>query len=150
LRVMTMTDAENEEMRQSDPRTRRILERTESLPEDQLLKMHGTVRELRSFDEDFFGDDQHLTEAEVNGVALRPGDRVKIKPKSRADIMDIALAGRIALIEAIEQDAEDRIHLALVLEDDPGKDLGFMRQPGHRFFYALDEVEVYQETHESE
>jgi hypothetical protein len=150
LRVMTMTDAEKEEMRQSDPRTRRILERTESLPEDQLLKMHGTVRELRSFDEDFFGDDQHLTEAEVNGVALRPGDRVKIKPKSRADIMDIALAGRIALIEAIEQDAEDRIHLALVLEDDPGKDLGFMRQPGHRFFYALDEVEVYQETHESE
>jgi hypothetical protein len=56
--------------------------------------------------------------------------------------MDIALEGKIATIEAIEEDAEKRVHLALVLDDDPGKDLGLMRQPGHRFFYTLDEVEV--------
>ena len=141
LRVMTMTDAEKEEMRQSDPRARRILERTESLPDDQLLKMHGVVRELRSFDEDIFGSNRRLDRALVDGVVLRPGDRVKIKPKSRADIMDIALTGKIAAIEAIEQDAEGRIHFALVLDDDPGKDLGYMRQPGHRFFYTVDEVE---------
>jgi hypothetical protein len=146
LRIMTMTDAEKEEMRQSDPRTRRILERTESLPEDQLLKMHGVVRELRSFDEDFFGNDRRLEEAEVDGVVLRPGDRVKIKPRSRADIMDIALTGKLAAIEAIEQDAEGRIHFALVLDDDPGKDLGYMRQPGHRFFYTIDEVEPVPEA----
>ena len=48
-------------------------------------------------------------------------------------------------IVVIEQDAESRIHLALVLDDDPGKDLGFMRQPGHRFFYTLDEVEPVSE-----
>jgi hypothetical protein len=153
LRVMTMTDAEKEEMRQSDPRARRILERTESLPEDQLLKMHGVMRELRSSDEiqaliseDFFGNDRRLEEAEVNGVVLRPGDRVKIRPRSRADIMDIALTGKIAAIEAIEQDAEGRIHFALVLDDDPGKDLGYMRQPGHRFFYTIDEVEPVLEA----
>jgi hypothetical protein len=146
LRVMTMTDAEKEEMRQSDPRARRILERTESLPNDQLLKMHGVVRELRSFDEDIFGNDRRLDEAELNGVMLRPGDRVKIKPRSRADIMDIALTGKIAAIEAIEQDAEGRIHFALILDDDPGKDLGYMRQPGHRFFYTIDEVEPIPEA----
>jgi len=146
LRVMTMTDAEKEEMRQSDPRARRILERTESLPEDQLLKMHGVVRELRSFDEDIFGSDRRLEEAELNGIVLRPGDRVKIWPRSRADIMDIALAGKIAAIEAIEQDAEGRIHFALILDDDPGKDLGYMRQPGHRFFYTIDEVEPVPEA----
>jgi hypothetical protein len=146
LRVMTMTDAEKEEMRQSDPSARRILERTESLPEEQLLKMHGVVRELRSFDEDIFGNDRRLEEAELNGVVLRPGDRVKIRPTSRADIMDIALTGKIAAIEAIEQDAEGRIHFALVLDDDPGKDLGYMRQPGHRFFYTIDEVEPVPET----
>ena len=146
LRVMTMTDAEKEEMRQSDPRARRILERTESLPEDQLLKMHGVVRELRSFDEGFFGNDRRLEQAERDGVVLRPGDRVKIKPKSRADIMDMALTGKIAAIEAIEQDAEGRIHFALVLDDDPGKDLGYMRQPGHRFFYTIDEVEPVPEA----
>ena len=146
LRVMTMTDAEKEEMRQSDPRARRILERTESLPEDQLLKMHGVVRELRSFDEDIFGNDRRLDQALVDGVVLRPGDRVKIKPKARADIMDIALTGKIAAVEAIEQDAEGRIHFALVLDDDPGKDLGYMRQPGHRFFYTIEEVEPVTEA----
>jgi len=150
LRVMTMTDAEKDEMRQSDPRARRILERTESMPEDQLLKMHGVVRELRSFGDDpfsdeFFSNDRRLEVAEVNGVQLRAGDRVIIRPKSRADIMDMALEGKIATIEAIEEDAERRIHLALVLDDDPGKDLGFMRQPGHRFFYTLDEVEPVSE-----
>jgi hypothetical protein len=146
LRMMTMTEAEKEEMRQSDPRARQILERTESLAEDQLMKLHGTWRELRSFDVDFFGASHRLEVVEVDGVPVRVGDRVKIRPKARADIMDIALAGRIATIEAIEQDAEHRIHLALVLDDDPGKDLGFMRQPGHRFFYLIDEVEIFQEN----
>ena len=36
-------------------------------------------------------------------------------------------------------------NLPLVLDDDPGRDLGMMRQPGHRFFYATDEVEVVKE-----
>jgi hypothetical protein len=45
------------------------------------------------------------------------------------------------LIEAIEEDLEHHIHLAVVLEADPGKDLGLLRQPGHRFFFAIEEVE---------
>jgi hypothetical protein len=61
--------------------------------------------------------------------------------------MDMAIAGRIAIIEAVEQDAEERIHLALVLEDDPGRDLGFLRQPGHRFFYGVDEIEPLEAAH---
>jgi hypothetical protein len=146
LRVMTMTDVEKKEMRQSDERARQLLERTESLPEDQLWKMHGVVRELRSLDDDFFSNDRRLEAVDVNGVQLRTGHRVRIRPKSRADIMDIALEGKAAVIEAIEHDAENRIHLALVLDDDPGKDLGFLRQPGHRFFFGLDEVEPLVET----
>jgi hypothetical protein len=55
--------------------------------------------------------------------------------------MDIALAGKTAVIESIELDAENRIHLALVLDEDPGKDFGMLRQPGHRFFYGVHEVE---------
>jgi hypothetical protein len=80
----------------------------------------------------------------VGGVDLREGDRVRVRPKSRADVMDLAVAGKIAIIESIEQDAESKMHLALVLEDDPGKDLGFLRQPGHRFFYTADEVELLE------
>ena len=59
--------------------------------------------------------------------------------------MDIALAGKIAIIEALEQDVENEVHFALVLEDDPGRELGLMRQPGHRFFYGADEVEPIRE-----
>ena len=36
--------------------------------------------------------------------------------------------------------------MAVVLDDDPGRDLGFMRQPGHRFFYAPEEVELLAES----
>jgi hydrogenase maturation protease len=48
LRIMTMTDEEKQEMRDSDERTRKILERTENLPEEQLMKLHGALRGLRN------------------------------------------------------------------------------------------------------
>jgi len=51
------------------------------------------------------------------------------------------LAGKTRWWKAVEQDAENRIHLAVVMEDDPGRDLGLSRQPGHRFFYSTEEVE---------
>lgn len=75
------------------------------------------------------------------GVDLRRGDRVRLWPQKSADIMDIALAGRVAEIEAIEVDYDDQIHLAVILDDDPGRDLGALRQPGHRFFFSPEEVE---------
>lgn len=77
----------------------------------------------------------------VAGVTLRAGDYVRVRPRAKADALDLALAGRVAVIESIEVDVEDKTHLALVLEDDPGRDLGMARMPGHRFFYGSDEVE---------
>ncbi len=47
LRIMTLTDDEKREMRQSDDRAREILERTESLPEEQFMKLHGVLRGLQ-------------------------------------------------------------------------------------------------------
>jgi hypothetical protein len=55
--------------------------------------------------------------------------------------MDLALAGKTAIVEAIEQDYDDQVQLAVVLDDDPGRDLGLLRQPGHRFFFRPEEVE---------
>lgn len=75
------------------------------------------------------------------GVQVKPGDRVRIWPQKSADIMDMALKGKVAIVEAIERDFEDHIHLAVVMEDDPGRDLGMLRQPGHRFFFSPDEIE---------
>jgi hypothetical protein len=48
LRILTMTDDEKREMRQSDQRARQILERTENMPPEQFMRLHGAMRELRS------------------------------------------------------------------------------------------------------
>jgi hydrogenase maturation protease len=78
---------------------------------------------------------------EVDGVTLRARSRVRLRPNPGGDIMDVALAGRTAVVEGIDQDMEGNLRLAVVVEDDPGRDLGERRQPGHRFFFAPEEVE---------
>ena len=103
--------------------------------------MHGTIRGRQFSSEDFFNPNTRLEHVTVNGTDLMIGHRVQIRPQGRADVMDLALEGKIAVIESIEQDAENRVYLALVLDEDPGKDLGMLRQPGHRFFYGVNEVE---------
>jgi hydrogenase maturation protease len=77
----------------------------------------------------------------VEGVALRARSRVRLRPHTGGDIMDLALTGRVAVIEGIDQDTDGNLSLAVVVVDDPGRDLGERRQPGHRFFFAPDEVE---------
>ena len=47
LRIMTLTDDEKREMSQSDERARLMLERTETMPVEQLMKLHGVLRGLR-------------------------------------------------------------------------------------------------------
>jgi hypothetical protein len=50
LRIMTLTDEEKREMSQSDERARQMLERTETMPVEQLMKLHGVLRNLRPAD----------------------------------------------------------------------------------------------------
>ena len=77
----------------------------------------------------------------VGPAEIRQGDRVRLRPRGRADIMDLALAGKAATVASIEQDFEGQVYLAVTVDDDPGKDLGALRQPGHRFFFRPEEVE---------
>ena len=86
-------------------------------------------------------DKATLDHVEIGGVVVRRGDRVRLRPKEGGDILDIALRGQIATIESIEEDYENSQHICVVLDDDPGRDLGMMRQPGHRFFFTPAEVE---------
>lgn len=76
----------------------------------------------------------------VGPAEIRQGDRVRLRPRGRADIMDLALAGMTATVEAIEQDYDGQVYLAVTVDADPGKDLGSLRQPGHRFFFRPEEV----------
>lgn len=77
----------------------------------------------------------------VDGIEVRRGTRVRLHPRDDADLFARALDGRTAVVEGIEQDMEDHIQLTVVADDDPGRDLGERRMPGHRFFFAPDEVE---------
>ena len=77
----------------------------------------------------------------IAGVEYRNGGRVRLWPLGDADIFDLALKGKTATIAAIEQDYEDRYHLAVTVDDDPGRDLGAAGQVGHRFFFHPEEVE---------
>ncbi|MEV0230993.1 hydrogenase maturation protease [Nonomuraea sp. NPDC050786] len=80
-------------------------------------------------------------EVVVGGVRIGPGSKVRLKPKSQADIFDLVLDGREAVVESVEQDDEGAFHVAVTLDDDPGRDLGEARLPGHRFFYSAEEIE---------
>jgi hypothetical protein len=47
LRILALTDDEKAEMRAADARARALLDRTEALTGDDLMRMHGTIREVR-------------------------------------------------------------------------------------------------------
>ena len=80
----------------------------------------------------------------ISDMEVRPGNRVRLLPRKGGDILDIALEGQVATVESIEEDYEGKAHLSVVLEEDPGRDLGLLRQPGPRFFFELSEVEPLQ------
>ncbi len=121
LRILTLTEAEKREMA-SDPQSRALLQRIETLPHDAILGMHGAIRP-------------------PSAAHPHIGDRVRLRPQGRADAFDILLTGKVATIVSIEVDFEDTTLLAVTVDDDPGQDLGAGGMPGHRFFFRPDEVE---------
>jgi hypothetical protein len=155
LRILAMTDDEKRDMAAVDPRSRALLERTEALTAADLARLHGTLRDPRlgtNPNNANTADTRRAMDAKpqlaflrAHGANLRIGDRVRLNPKAGADIMDVVLKNEIAVIEAIERDFEDKIHVAVVLENDPGREFGLDRMPGHRFFFSPDEIEAASE-----
>jgi hypothetical protein len=147
LRILTLTDEEKRELSGGDDRARALLQRTESLDQDQLWKLHGAIRTLRPIAaavEENWGDSferKRLDCFPVRGFELRRGDRVRLRPSARADVFDLALVGKTAVIESIEQDLEGRVYFTVSVDDDPGRDFGAVGIPGHRFFFGPEEVE---------
>ena len=147
LNILSLTDEEKAEARASDPRVRELLERSEALHAraadaparrrsascrcgDEPAGTHSTAaRRARS-------RSAACTSAAAASCALRRREGAR-----RGDVFDHALAGKPAVVESIQQDIEGDVQLAVVLEEDPGRDLGVARQPGHRFFFSAGEVE---------
>jgi hypothetical protein len=147
LRIMTLTDEEKAMAGAMDERTRRLIARTEALAREQLAGLYGAIRlpepaaaEAVQGGWDPFAEQRTIKSIRVDDVELRLGERVRLRPAVGGDIFDVALNGKTATIESIEQDYEDRFHVAVTLDDDPGQDLGWARQPGHRFFFKPEEL----------
>ena len=167
LNLLTLTEEEKEEIRATDPRARELLERSESLSGDDFMRLHGAIREFRTLrpSADLRPEAPGASEASgarlmdeleqpspnqvvVKGTPIRPGSRVRLHPNAGGDIMDLALDQKVAIVQAIEQDYEGRVQLAVVLEDDPGRDLALDEKKlalGHRFFFSPEEVEPLPE-----
>ena len=63
------------------------------------------------FDWNDLGGRRHLECIPAGPYEIRQGDRVRLRPQRRADIMDIALQGKLATIEAIEQDLRSNVSI---------------------------------------
>jgi hydrogenase maturation protease len=98
---------------------------------------------MNEFEWQLLEDRKPVDDLVIDGIAVKRGSRVTLRPHPGGDIMDIALAGKAAVIESIEQDYEGKVHLGVVVDDDPGRDIGMLRQPGHRFFFTSEEVEPF-------
>jgi len=122
LRIQTLTDEEKQEMLRGDRHTRALLQRVESVDRTCQGQLHGAIRARQP-------------------IRVRPGDRVRLRPRRRADAFDLLLDGKVATVVAVEQDYSNRTHVAVTLDYDPGNDLGADGKPGHRFFFDSDEVE---------
>ena len=69
-------------------------------------------------------DKTSVDRVRVGDTELAVGDRVRLLPRKGGDVFDLALAGQNALIESIEQDYEGKVHVCVVLDDDPGTGFG--------------------------
>jgi hydrogenase maturation protease len=137
LRVLTLTEDERREALRTDAKSRAILERTFAQDEAAQLALHGTHRAPLQ-------DEQTLEPPRTSHARSRmfaPGDAVRLHPKKGGDVFDLALRGERATIASIEEDFEGRVHYAVTVDADPGRDLGADGMPGHRFFFAADELE---------
>jgi len=81
-------------------------------------------------------------EVVVDDVAFRRGDKVLLRLRERDDPYDRILDGRVATLERIYYDYDDRLYFGVTVDDDPGQDL--MRDTGRFLFFFAGEVEAIE------
>jgi hypothetical protein len=73
-------------------------------------------------------------------MALGVGAHVLLRPRGTStDAQDLFLAGRPATIMRVVEDVDGETHLAVVLDDDPGRDVAL--DYGRFLYFRRDEVE---------
>jgi hypothetical protein len=144
LHVQTLSDDERAAAAGADAIVGDMLERALALGPQEIMALHSglTVAEpdietLRTRGASEVRGEQRAT---VDGVSYSRGDTLVLRPGTDRDPFDRMLDGRRATIERIYVDYDDRVHLGVTVDDDPGQEL--MRETGRYLFFFADEVEV--------
>jgi hypothetical protein len=165
LRILTLTDEEKREARATDTRVTEIFDRVDAMPPEMFDRLHGAVRYLDGVPASApptsglpgglepesetapwwdpgadAGFDPAADSVWIAGTQVGRGAKVRLRPRPGADAHDMFLAGRAATVEAVLHDVDDEVHVAVVLDDDPGADL-FAWQ-GRFNYFRPDELEV--------
>jgi hypothetical protein len=136
LRVMTMTEQERSEAVATDTHAGAVIESVERQTAGSFAQLHGAVR---SFEKLLNGDEPpERAFVDIGSARLASGSRVTLKPRKRSDSLDMFLDGRTATIAMVHRDLENRVHLAVTLDDDPGADLKHAH--GRFYYFSPDEV----------
>lgn len=130
LHVHSLTDEERGAI--TDPKINAMLDRTLALGPQEIIGLHGGLEEVDNQP----GEDS----ATVDGVTFVKGSKLRLAPGTSGSVHDRLLDGRRATLERIYVDVDDRVHLAVTVDDDPGQQL--MRETGRYLFFFAHEVEA--------
>ena len=136
LRILTLTDEEKSEARATDSRAAEIVNRVESMDATAFDALHGTWRELLNPPGE---PPPEQATTEIGGATIARGSRVVVRPRRRADPIDLFIAGRTARVEGVYRDLEGLVLVAVVLDDDPAGALH--AEFGRFFYYGPEELE---------
>jgi hypothetical protein len=145
LRTLTLTEAEKREARATDPRAAAIVDRVEQMPPEAFARLHGAIRGMEPAKPAWFAEDEQAPDPErdsiqVNGVTVRQGTRVRLRPRPRGtDPHDMFLAGRTAVVARVHQEMSGTRMVAVLLEGDPAADL--IPDYGRCRYFAPEEIE---------
>jgi hypothetical protein len=123
-----------EAIAQQDPAVREMLARAEAATPQDIVALHG--RTVLSDPQEPPGEQQ----VEVDGVTYRLGDKVVLRLEHRSDPYDKMLNGRVATLERLYYDYDNRLYFGVTVDDDPGQEL--MRETGRFLFFFTGEVEA--------
>jgi len=134
LHVHALSDRERAQAASQDPAVREMLERALTTSPEEIIRLHGAMKQAPGADE-VPGEPR----ATVDGVTFERGATLVLRPGTDRDPYDRMLDGRRATLERIYVDYDNRVHLAVTVDDDPGQEL--MRDTGRFLFFFPHEVQ---------
>jgi hypothetical protein len=138
LHVLALSDDERAEISAADPAVREMVARAAAATPEDIFALHG--RTVLSDPAPPHAEPPGEKQVEVDGVTYRLGDKVVLRLDDRPDPYDQILNGKVATVERIYFDYDDKLYFGVTVDDDPGQEL--MRETGRYLFFFTGELEA--------